>query len=37
MAITSTDVRRRGWLLGIAGVALAGALPVAGFAHGAAA
>ena len=37
MATTSTDARRRGWLLGAAGIALAGALPLTGFAHGAAA
>ena len=37
MAPISTDRRRRGWLLGATGLALATALPIKGYAHGAAA
>ena len=37
MATTSTDARRRAWLLGATGIALAVALPVISFAHGTAA
>ena len=37
MATTSTDARRRAWLLGATSIALASALPVISFAHGTAA